>query len=113
MFLKLKDFFRQLEVLFSETQDVGSINLIFKRLGGSHLLKALKGKEETDKLSHSETRCIIHAKTPRHKISTIIPLSEVINFQAQWSALLKEKTSSMYKMQKQLAAKKKKTIKSV
>ncbi|KAH7831275.1 uncharacterized protein MONOS_16951 [Monocercomonoides exilis] len=112
MFLRLKDFIKQLDTLFNETNDVGSINIVFKRLGGPRLAKALKGKEEIDKLPHSETRCIIHAKTPKHKISTIIPLSEVINFQTQWSTLLKEKTSLMQKMQKQSASKKKKSGKS-
>lgn len=72
MLLKIKDFGKELEKLFASTKEAGSVNISFKRLGGNRLQKVYKNRDDLEKPSLTETRCIVHAKTSKHKISTLV-----------------------------------------
>ncbi|KAK2952076.1 putative signal recognition particle subunit SRP14 [Blattamonas nauphoetae] len=100
MLIRVKDFFRELEKLFDETAEEGTLYITFKRLDGKHLQKAVKGREEFEPEKTQESRCIARACSSKRKISTIISTTDIVNVQTVFRDLLKEKMSSLKKKER-------------
>ncbi|KAJ4458367.1 putative signal recognition particle subunit SRP14 [Paratrimastix pyriformis] len=108
MLLDAETFLHELSRLFGDSRESGSVNITFKQLTGANLVRAFKGKPEAASADPHDVRCIIHAKGPHARLSTIIGARDVVRFQISIAALFKTNMINLKKKERKPKAPKKK-----
>ncbi|KAA6403610.1 MAG: hypothetical protein EZS28_000870 [Streblomastix strix] len=96
------------ERLFESVKKKGTVYVTSKRLSGPKLQKALKRKQNTEKVDDKEMRVLVHAKTSKKKVSALLSLNDYTNFMSYYLRAILPTKSDLKEKEKKSKHKKKK-----